>query len=215
MGNLESLNNPIIQAINRGKDIETDFLLHIENTNETAQLLVSFANTNGGLLIIGVNEFQKFKGINPIDEKLVLEECVKEKCIPSILYSTSTHQIGRHLLLVVKISKTDFQCRANNENGKSTPFYRIEGNVVQENKILKKSWLKAKYNVSLTNNLSENTTNLLKIIISSNSISLSQLYKISNLPLKEVDEIIVSLIHCGKIQSIYRDKKILYSYKED
>lgn len=208
---MESINNTLKDLIDNGKDINTDFLLHIENTIEVAQMFASFNNTNGGRIIVGVNDSQKIKGINPIDEKRLISECIKERCIPVVKWNSSVHQIGRHLILVVEILKSNGQSKVKNENGVLIPYYRIEGNVVQENKILKQVAMMAKHKVSLEINLSNNAINFLKQINTLSPISLSQLYKTSNLSLKEVDEIVVSLIHNGKINLIFRNNQILYT----
>lgn len=208
---MESINSPIRDIIAKGKNSNTDFLLHVKNTNEVAQMLVSFANTNGGQIIVGVNNSQKIKGISPVDEKLLLDECIKERCIPAINFNSSTHQVGRHLLLVVEILKSEIQSKVKNDNGVLIPFYRIEGNVVPENKILKQVSIMVKHKASLTIDLLDNAVDLLNQINSSSPISLSQLYKKSNLPLKEVDENVVLLIYNRKIHLIFRDNQILYT----
>ena len=67
------MNQKILKLIEQGEGISLDFKQVIQNPHKIAKSMVSFANTHGGILLIGVKDNGNISGINPEEEFHMLE----------------------------------------------------------------------------------------------------------------------------------------------
>ena len=58
------------QLITRGQDVSLEFTSHIENQLTITRTIVAFANTNGGKVIVGINEKNKVVGVEPAEDRV-------------------------------------------------------------------------------------------------------------------------------------------------
>lgn len=105
-----------------------DFKQKITSREKIAKTLAAMCNTDGGLLVIGLSDQKKIIGIDPEEERFMIESANEEYCIPRV--SLSVHEVKifeeRHLLeadleekslLVVEIHKTlgpPIYCKSKN-----------------------------------------------------------------------------------------------------
>lgn len=61
-----------------------DFKLKITSTLKIARSLTSMANTEGGILIIGVNDQKKVIGIDVNEERFMLNKANQDYCTPKV-----------------------------------------------------------------------------------------------------------------------------------
>jgi predicted HTH transcriptional regulator len=94
-----------------------DFKQKITSKEKIAKTLAAMANTEGGLLLIGLSDKKKITGIDPEEERYMIEAANEEYCVPNV--SLSIHEVKvineRHfletdeeekMLLIVEIRKS-------------------------------------------------------------------------------------------------------------
>ena len=74
--------NQLLRLINKGESQTLDFKRKVSTPYKTAKTLTSFANTRGGLLLIGVDDDKQIIGIDPDEEKFKIGEALSKHCSP-------------------------------------------------------------------------------------------------------------------------------------
>lgn len=72
------------KLIHRGEGEQLDFKQTITDPFKIAKTITSFANTRGGTLLIGVRDNKTIRGVDPEEEKYVLETAANVYCDPAI-----------------------------------------------------------------------------------------------------------------------------------
>ncbi len=93
----------------RGEDLHTEFKLWPLNVNSLAETLVAFANTDGGQLLLGIDDAGGATGVADPDQTMrTVDNVVYNNCEPplTILQETVTHASGA-IVVVVNIPKGD------------------------------------------------------------------------------------------------------------
>ena len=72
------------QLIFSGESDTLDFKKRISQPDRIARTLASFANTRGGIILVGVMDNGKISGIDPEEEKHILEQAAYHFCDPPV-----------------------------------------------------------------------------------------------------------------------------------
>lgn len=109
----------LIERISNGEDSYTQFKENINNSNKLAEELVAFSNSKGGILIIGVSDYNDIVGINDDDIRRLNEligNVINGNIKPPIYPMTEIKTIGDKKLLIIEI-----------EDGNNKPYSTNEG----------------------------------------------------------------------------------------
>lgn len=124
----------IKDLLRRPESQTLDFKLHVNNPLKLAKTLTAFANTNGGILVVGVSDKKVPIGIDPDEEIYIVEKSSTQYCSPPIIvtYEILEHEISKEfgekeeiLILVVHIPKSEFIHYLVDESGKMSLYKRI------------------------------------------------------------------------------------------
>lgn len=183
-----------------GENENQSFVQNLDDSIEIAKTIIAFANTQGGKLNVGLKPNGKIIGIFPNDEINKLDRII-DVCDPNLKVDSQIVEIGFRLVLVVNIEKSDIPpLYFTNESGKKEAYIRSNKLNILANKILLNVWKFKEKNGDLPEILSDNEIQIVDIIKLSPNLSLTQIYKKSNLTIDEVDYILVRLINRKKIE---------------
>ena len=108
----------ILEIIKLGENSAVEFKENKIRSESLAKEIVAFANMNGGVILLGIDDLGKIIGINPDD--FDYEEWVcnisRNNVIPSILVEYSLIQIDTKKIAVINIPK-----------GKDKPYQTVDG----------------------------------------------------------------------------------------
>ena len=85
------------QLITRGQDVSLEFTSHIENQLTITRTIVAFANTNGGKVIVGINEKNKVVGVEPAEELKLFKELINNDCAPIVPFESKVIEIQKRI----------------------------------------------------------------------------------------------------------------------
>ncbi len=89
------------KMIKEGESQTLDFKQRVTDLAKIARTLTSFANTEGGKIIVGVSDQGWVAGIDPAEEKFAIEEAAKQYCFPPVeLYCVEDELDGLGILIV-------------------------------------------------------------------------------------------------------------------
>jgi predicted HTH transcriptional regulator len=104
--------NPIKSLIEKGEGVTLDFKQVINDPRKIAKSMVSFANTIGGTLLIGIRDNGSIAGVRSEDEIHMLELASSFHCKPEVEYTVEEHLLEGKLVLKVHVPE-----------GKEKPYY--------------------------------------------------------------------------------------------
>lgn len=74
----------LADLLKAGEGEMLDFKQKITSLDKIAKTICSFANTRGGIILVGVTDRRSLTGIDPEEEKYMLEQAAQHYCEPAI-----------------------------------------------------------------------------------------------------------------------------------
>jgi predicted HTH transcriptional regulator len=74
----------IKSLIKQGEGEKLDFKQKITSKEKIAKTLAGLANTEGGYILIGISDKKKIVGIDPEEERYMIESANEDFCIPNV-----------------------------------------------------------------------------------------------------------------------------------
>ncbi len=116
----------LFKAIDEGEHQKQDFKFRIDSAQKIAVTLVSFANTDGGKLLIGVKDNGRITGVDPEEEFYMIEGAATLYCQPVVHFKTMVYENeeGKKVLEVEVPASQDSPHSAKTESGQWKVFIR-------------------------------------------------------------------------------------------
>jgi ATP-dependent DNA helicase RecG len=96
------------ERILKGEDLHTEFKESFSDNEDIAKSIVCFANTDGGQLVVGVNDNGEIVGIENIDELLRrIDDVAYNRCEPPVTIVQETLSIENRTILIINVPKGD------------------------------------------------------------------------------------------------------------
>ena len=190
-----------------GEHLSQDFKFRIDDQRKIARTLCAFANTAGGRLLIGVKDNGKVVGVDPQEEFYMIDGAASLFCTPQVKFTSRIWQEDHKLVLEITVPfSLDRPHRSPDEMGKLRQHIRVGDETLVAGKIQERVWALQRSHVSRPEKFGESEMGLLQTLQGLQPVSLSKLYKLSGLPLKEVDRLLVLLI-CWNVVEIVHSKE--------
>lgn len=204
----------LIEKLAQGKHATQDFIAGGNHSSKIAKILVSFANSNGGTLFIGVKDNGKIQGVNPDEELKEIQEIIKENCQPFIQFKSNVWKENMRLVLEIEV-EPNFKrfVKAKDELGAWDYYIRQGDEVVLANKIQLKLWKLALQPLEKNVILTQKEQDCLNILATAEKeLTISQIYKQLSDSKKQIDEVIARLIHWKFVRMEYKQGSFYYHF---
>ncbi len=120
----------IYDLIKNGEDQHLDFKQSITSPNKIARTMVAFANSEGGRIVIGVDDSGDVVGVDSEQEKYMMIQAGKKFCDPPIFVHFTAMEEKRMTVLVAEIESSKSEHRALNESGEWNFYVRVKDQTV-------------------------------------------------------------------------------------
>jgi len=135
--------NIITKLIEQGEGLKLDFKFEVSDAAKIARSLTAFANTVGGVLLIGVNDDGSISGIKSEEELFMIEKAASNFCFPPVVFSSRNWRINGKNVLKIDIPKSIIAPhKAPDHNNELKVFVRIDDQNMLANGIQMKIWKK-------------------------------------------------------------------------
>ena len=203
----------LLKYIAEGEGQEQDFKFSIEDQKKISRTLAAFANTDGGRLLIGVKDNGKIAGCNPEEEFHMIQGAAELYVRPALTIESQVNQEGHKLVLEVRVAKMGKGThQAIGEDGEWSYYHRMQDHTLLVNKIIHRVWKYSSTPMSKPEKMEEESLKILRVM-DEEGITLSKIYRKSEVPMKMVDYWIPLFICWGLIEYVYQEPSMLYRLK--
>ena len=211
---MEWIVSELKKIIAEGEGVSLDFKFRIDDQKKIARTLVAFANTEGGKLLIGVKDNGKVAGADPEEEFYMIQGASELFTRPIVEVTSKVWQEGHHLVLEVDVPKSDEKHKAKDEDGQWKFYHRVEDQTLLANKIVFKLWRMQSDGMERPEIFSDEEIAFIKVIEESQPVTISKLYRTTELNKNAVNSLLATLIHWGVVQRKVEGSRVLYALGE-
>lgn len=183
------------RLIAHGEGLHLDFKFRIDDQKKIARTLSAFANTDGGKLLIGVKDNGKINGVNPEEEFYMIEGAAQLHCKPEVKFESKVWLEGHHLVLEINVEPSETKHLSRTEDDKWKYYVRVDDHTLLANKIIVRGWKLLKHGMERPVQFDEDTERMIRVIQNEEPVTLSKLYRKSDLPMRRVDELLTYLVY--------------------
>jgi len=201
--------------IQEGEGLQQDFKKTISSQIKIAKTIVSFANTQGGRIIIGVNDQGKITGIKSDEEIFMIEGAATFYAKPEVPVEFHLFEVQNKSVLVIEIPESQNKPHyAKDEDGKWWVYIRVKDQTVLASKIVVEVLKKETQKENILIEYSSKEKALLQYLAVHNRITLAEFSKLVNISKRRASRILVNLICSGIIRSHHTEKVEFYTLSE-
>ena len=203
----------LLKIIDEGESQTLDFKKTITHKFKIAKTLVSFANTRGGYILVGVMDDQQIIGVDPEEEKYSLLEASRMYCRPevSIAFEEVEDKYGVVVLVALIEESNNKPHRAQDQHGNWNAYIRTNDKTVLASKMVLKTISSQSANRKPVTSLSKHERQLVEYLGSHERITLKEYARLVNISERRARRDLVSLTQEGWVFSHELEKEDYYT----
>lgn len=201
----------IKELIAEGEGLKLDFKFCISDSRKIARTLSAFANTEGGILLIGVRDNGSIAGVRSDEEIYMIETASRLFCKPEIPVSVRSHTMEGKTILEVKVEKGSRRpYKAKSDDGKWISYSRQNDQNIVANRVLLDLWRKEKIGRGVMVTFTETENSLMDHLRKNENITLSAFRRMTGITNNRARQILVNLILFGIVEMVITDRGVYY-----
>jgi predicted HTH transcriptional regulator len=206
----------IRHLIGNGESQTLDFKFEISDSRKIARTLSAFANTDGGILLVGVKDNGRIAGVRSEEEFYMLEAAAQLYCKPEVGFIVKEWHIDGKTILEAKIPRSNAPPHyARSADGKWLAYVRVNDENILANNIMIRVWKRRGSPEGTLVRYTDKEKILFDYLNDHETISLSMFQRLAKTNFYRAATILVNLIVLGLISVTFRDKKIVYSLNRE
>ena len=203
------------QLIWGGENDTLDFKKRITNPDRIARTIASFANTRGGIILVGVMDNGQVSGIDPEEEKHLLQIAATQYCEPAVkLFFKEIEEDDKTVLKVIIPESLEKPHLVKVKDDDWRGYIRVKDETVQTSKMVLKVIGIEEAEVAREEIFPEydvQEKQLLEYLGSNRRITLKQYMKLVNISRRRAYRILVKLVLLGAIRHHDKEKETYYT----
>jgi len=195
-----------------GENEKLDFKQQITSESKIAKTMVSFANHKGGILLVGVDDDKRILGVDPEEEKFMLEKAAGFYCRPEIKLTINViHHKKVNFLEVLVPEGKDKPYYAKDDKGKWWVHIRVKDQSLLASKVVVDVLRRQHNDDNIAVPFTSKEKALLEYLRDNDRITLKQYSKMLNLSARRATRIMVNLVSIGAIRMHCTEKTDYYT----
>lgn len=205
------------KIIYKGEGEDVDFKQTVTAPHKIAKTIASFANTKGGKILVGVKDDKTIVGVDPEEEKYILETAADFYCDPPVriqFEEIEDEEEDRIVLVVIIEESKDKPHFIKNKHEKRIVYIRQHDRCLPASKIMIDLMRKGSLPSGATATLlhpNHNQTKLLSYLEKHKKITLKQFMQIVNISKRRASRMLYELTLKGIIREHDHEKDIYYT----
>jgi len=201
----------IRDLIEQGENQTLDFKYEISDSRKIARTLVAFANSDGGILLVGVKDNGKIAGVRSEEEYFMIESASQIFSSPEVAFSSVEWKIEGKTVFEVKVAKSSVRPHfVKSDENKLLAYIRVNDQNLLANNILLKVWKQEKNKEGILLKYEETQQFLLEYLSVNKIITFSRFVKLANISRRKAERILVNYILLNIIEIVVTEKITYY-----
>ena len=204
--------------VSKGEGQHLEFKLKAAFPEKIVREFVAFANTDGGQLLVGVDDNGRISGSKFAEEdRFVIAKAISDHIKPGIKYQFEFIQINRkRSVLHYKVFETRKKpiYYLPDPQKRGLAFVRVEDKSVKASREMVEILRRSKTNKSYPVRLNETAQKLFRYLAENGKATLADFIEISDLSKYKASQVLVSLVISNILKIEIGDKVDYYSMKE-
>lgn len=206
------MNAHIKKLLIAGEGETLDFKQTVNHASKIAKTMVSFANTKGGTLLIGVRDNRTISGVRTEEEKYMLDMAAGFYCKPEVMISIQELEVeGKSILEVVIPEGREKPYYAKGEDGKWWVYVRAADKSLLASKTTIDFLKKETKGTPVTLTMGWLEEGIIGYLHQNERITLSEICKKFNVSKRRASKVLVQLMSMRLIQSHTTEKFEFYT----
>lgn len=195
----------------QGENDQVDFKQRVTQPEKIARTMVSFANTRGGTILIGVKDNGTVTGIDPEEEKHTLQLAADFYCNPPVTLTFEELEAERRIVLKVTIAESSTKPHyAKIKEDEWRGYVRVKDTSVQTSKMVNKV-LENEAPQFERIPLDRHENAALEMLQKQPRLTLKQYMKAANLSERRAYRILIKLVIHGYLRLHDKEKEDYYT----
>ena len=204
------MSQKIRKLIEQGEGVNLDFKQIVQNPSKIAKSMVSFANTHGGILLIGVRDNGSIAGIKAEEEFHMIDLAASFYSKPEVKFSVEPHLVeGKTVLLVDIPIGINQPYYAKGEDNKWWVYVRVNDKCILASKTTVDFMHAKKHAAKVT--LGKVEQSILSFLRDKERVTQAELCKDFNMGNRRIGRILVDLMRIQAIRSHTFEKTEFYT----
>jgi len=205
----------IQQLISGGENEHLDFKFEISDAKKIARTFSAFANTKGGILLIGVKDNGTIAGIRTDEEAYMVESAAHIFCKPRVEYSLKPWVLQGRTVLEVTISESQNKPHlAPWKDNLWRAYVRLHDENFVANSIQVEVWKKQRVEKPTLVKYKGSENLLLTYLQKNDEISLKAFCRLAAISYQEAKKILVNLVAIGVVRIHYHENTTVFRLSE-
>jgi len=208
--------HPIESLIREGEHQQLDFKFQVNDARKIARSLVSFANTDGGRLLIGVKDNGKISGIASDEEIYMIETAAHLYTDPEVPFTPIIWEVDDKTVLEVVVAPSKQMPHFVKEvDGALKAYYRDKDRVLEANGVMQQLWKMDRKRAGEKVDFSKRVTKLLQRMKRKGPVGFGFARQVLRLTPAETEQILASLINWEVIEMLPGEKGYRFHLLKD
>lgn len=205
----------VTRLAQKGEGLHIEFKKKASHPEKIVREIIALSNTDGGYLMIGVDDDKTVSGQRYIEEDVyVLEKAMKEKIRPTVNYKLSIIPINEKKgVAVYQFEKSPKRPHFLYEDGRKKSYVRVEDRTVQASREVWEILRRGKNEKNIIFNYGDKETKLMQALNEKESITLKEYSKIARLPRFIASKTLVRLVLANVLQVVPQEQEDLFRLK--
>jgi predicted HTH transcriptional regulator len=199
--------------IQTGEGTYLEFKKTTPSPEKIAREIAAFANTKGGTILIGVDDYKNVTGVNAYyEEEYLLQKAAHECCVPAVPIQIELVHSGQQDVMVVKVPEVSNKPVYNKSKKKRLVFIRERDESVLASDEMAEI-LKQKYSdEGVTFEYGDKEQLLFRYLNEYGEITVLKFSQVANVTSYRASKILINLVSAGVLKLFRRSETDYYTF---
>lgn len=202
-----------IRLVKTGEGSYLEFKRTISSPEKVAREIAAFANTRGGILLIGVNDNKTVPGVESFyEEEMALEKALDYYCQPPVDADIEILPYYERELIIVRVHEAERKPVAVDADGKRTVYIRDKDKSVQASKEVASVLRNSTSTSGIKFQYGPNEQRLFRYLAEFDRITVLGFANLVNISQRRASRVLTNLVSAGVLRLFTHEKQEFFTH---